>query len=149
MVSAAIPMTEIFLPNTLKAGFETKTGLPQRPCPISGYQYREYHPLEWNFGNGQTSSLQQPPSILSICGEPNYTIPVTLTITNDIGCQSTATVPITILDNCYIAVPTAFTPNNDGLNDFLARSTHIRPGTSASRRLQPPWRTRILYQRLD
>jgi gliding motility-associated-like protein len=24
-----------------------------------------------------------------------------------------------VLDNCYIAVPTAFTPNNDGLNDYL------------------------------
>jgi gliding motility-associated-like protein len=23
------------------------------------------------------------------------------------------------VDNCYIAVPSAFTPNNDGLNDYL------------------------------
>ena len=111
---------EIFLPNTLKAGFEaTKLVCPNDPAQFRDTSIGNIIRWEWNFGNGQTSSLQQPPSQFYPFAADNYTIPVTLTITNDIGCQSTATVPITILDNCYIAVPTAFTPNNDGLNDFL------------------------------
>ena len=45
--------------------------------------------------------------------------PVTLIVKNDINCFDTAETMIKILYNCYITVPTAFTPNNDGLNDFL------------------------------
>ena len=44
---------------------------------------------------------------------------VRLLISNRYGCTDTATQIIKVVNNCYIAVPSAFTPNGDGLNDYL------------------------------
>ena len=44
---------------------------------------------------------------------------VRLAIADTSGCTDTAYHFVKVLDNCYIAVPTAFTPNGDGLNDYL------------------------------
>ena len=49
----------------------------------------------------------------------NYTVPVRLIVSNNIPCSDTAIKIVTVVWNCYIDVPSAFTPNNDGLNDFL------------------------------
>ena len=40
-----------------------------------------------------------------------------LTIQNDIGCIDSLTQYVEVVDNCYIAVPSAFTPNGDGKNE--------------------------------
>jgi gliding motility-associated-like protein len=73
----------------------------------------------WDFGNGQTSDLTVP-------AVQRYQIPsntqlyqVMLAISDTVGCTDTAYHTLKVVDNCYIAVPTAFTPNNDGLNDNL------------------------------
>ena len=42
-----------------------------------------------------------------------------LIVKNTYGCYDTATAPVKVVFSCFIAVPTAFTPNNDGLNDYL------------------------------
>lgn len=110
----------ILLPNTLKAGFEaTKLICPGDPAMFRDTSIGNIVSWLWDFGNGQTSTLQNPPSQSYPFANNNYTVPVTLTVTNNIGCQSTAATTINILNNCYIAVPSAFTPNGDGLNDFL------------------------------
>lgn len=73
----------------------------------------------WTFGNGSSSNQQNPPAQM-------YPVPVFTTeetvrllITNRFGCTDTATQIIKVVNNCYIAVPSAFTPNGDGLNDYL------------------------------
>jgi gliding motility-associated-like protein len=73
---------------------------------------------QWNFGNGNNSVSQIPPvQTYPLTGtESLYT--VTLTAGSN-QCQATATKTIKVLSSCIIAVPTAFTPNNDGLNDYL------------------------------
>jgi gliding motility-associated-like protein len=73
----------------------------------------------WTFGNGNSSTLQNPPA-------QRYPVPSTtreetilLIVRNSFGCEDTASQKIKVVNNCYIAVPTAFTPNGDGLNDYL------------------------------
>jgi gliding motility-associated-like protein len=73
----------------------------------------------WNFGNGNTSSLQVPPSQVYPLTGTETIYPVSLTVSNNTGCQTTATKNVRVLGGCIIAVPTAFTPNNDGLNDHF------------------------------
>jgi gliding motility-associated-like protein len=82
----------------------------------------------WNFGNGNTSDLRNPPVQYY---PPNGSFfSVNLTITDTSGCEQTAKKIIKAVNNCFIAVPNAFTPNNDGLNDFLYplnayKATHL------------------------
>lgn len=73
----------------------------------------------WDFGNGNTSALQNP-------GPQSYPVttnifdqPVRLAVTDADNCAHSVTNTIKILNNCYIAIPSAFTPNKDGVNDYL------------------------------
>lgn len=73
----------------------------------------------WNFGEGRTSISQNPAPF-------NYSPPpgekvyqVSLKVDGNNGCSDTAYANVTVVSNCSIVVPSAFTPNNDGRNDFL------------------------------
>jgi gliding motility-associated-like protein len=73
----------------------------------------------WNFGNGQTSIEQNPPSEFYFLSDNNSTYTVSLKIADTSGCTDSAYHILKVEGNCYIAVPSAFTPNGDGLNDYL------------------------------
>ena len=73
----------------------------------------------WDFGNGVYSNHQIPPAQYYPSAISTRQINVQLVVTNTIGCSDTANNLITVQNNCYIAIPKAFSPNGDGLNDFL------------------------------
>ena len=110
----------IFLDNGLKAGFEATNII----CPGNLASFRDtssgqINSWKWIFGNDQISSLQAPPPQFYLPPVVTGYVTAQLTVTNRLGCTSTATQQILIPNNCYIAVPNAFTPNGDGLNDYL------------------------------
>jgi gliding motility-associated-like protein len=73
----------------------------------------------WNFGNGQGSVLANPPVQYYSVGSNETGITVQLAVKDTSGCTDTAYHLLKVADNCYIDVPSAFTPNGDGINDYL------------------------------
>ena len=73
----------------------------------------------WDFGNGISSDQQKPATQYFTIAGNQYGFMSRLAVMDTAGCTDTAYQLIKVEDNCYIAVPTAFTPNNDGLNDYL------------------------------
>ncbi len=110
----------ILLDNDMEAAFEATAVV----CPGDLASYKESSTghlvaWHWDFGNGNTSLLQQPPPQIYPFSNVIRNVPVQLIVTNNIGCKDTAVQIIKVVGNCYIAVPNAFTPNNDGINDYL------------------------------
>jgi len=110
----------INLGNQLKAAFKTDSIIcPEDSATFVNQSIGNIISYYWDFKNGNISLDQSPlsqkyPITLM---ENNY--PVTLIVTSNIGCSDTAINNIRVLKSCYIAVPNAFTPNGDGLNDYL------------------------------
>ena len=110
----------IVLDNYLHAAFETSSFI----CPGDKAFFKDKSTgnivsWNWNFNNGNTSNLQSPPPQSFISPFVTTSVFVQLVVKNNYGCTDTATQKILLANNCYIAVPNAFTPNNDGLNDYL------------------------------
>jgi gliding motility-associated-like protein len=110
----------INLGNQFKASFETNSIIcPEDSAAFLNKSTGEIVSYYWDFKNGNISQDQNPPSqkYPITLMENNY--PVSLIVTNNSGCRDTSVTNIRVLKSCYIAVPNAFTPNGDGLNDYL------------------------------
>jgi len=109
----------IALNNEVKASFEMEAVIcPEDKLSIKNTSTGSIDTWRWNYGSIGTSSLKDPPPFLfpTLGREIKYL--VKLVVTNQVlGCSDSATKAITVLDFCTIDIPTAFTPNNDGLND--------------------------------
>jgi len=69
----------------------------------------------WDFGDGNTSTLQNPTHTYP--NDQTYVFVITLTVTDANGCVSTITETITIYPDFYFYTPNSFTPNGDGHNE--------------------------------
>lgn len=109
----------ILLDNELTAKFETNhTICPEDSAVFKNSSIGKIIAYAWDFGNGFNASTEEPmPQKYPMTGiERIYNI--RLIVSND-NCADTLIQPLKVLNSCYIDVPNAFTPNNDGLNDYL------------------------------
>ena len=83
------------------------------------------NPVQWNwqFGNGDGSAIQNPVYSFSDTGTYN----VMLTVANQFGCTDRTEITIVIAPFFTLYVPSAFTPDGNGLNDvFLPQGETLR-----------------------
>lgn len=110
----------IFIDNEVKAAFEASSFVcPNEQATFINNSTGNLVSWRWDFGNGIISNSPSPsPQSYTV---PRYTTNVfpRLIVQNNRGCSDTAIQKIVVPNSCYIAVPNAFTPNNDGLNDEL------------------------------
>jgi len=72
----------------------------------------------WTYDVVGNSTLEDPPPFLfpTLNREAYYTVKLVVS-NNTLNCSDSSRKTLTVLDHCFIDVPTAFTPNNDGLNE--------------------------------
>jgi len=73
---------------------------------------------QWELGDGATSTLAS----FSHSYDKIGTFQVSLTVTDENGCTGTTTQSILVREACALFIPNAFSPNDDGCNDFFTPS---------------------------
>lgn len=111
----------IVLDNEVKASFD----MPAIICPEDALQVTNtsqglIDQWQWNFAVSGIRSVKDPTpvSFPQNGRESLYTIKLVASNTS-LQCSDSVSKIVKVLNSCFIAVPTAFTPNGDGLNDFL------------------------------
>ena len=113
-------MVGIMLDEKLNARFEATSVI----CPDDSAFFKNLstgnpNRWEWDFDNGKTAVTADPSAQFYPPTGTNRNYAPSLTIWDANGCTSSTTGLIKVIANCNIDVPSAFTPNGDGINDFF------------------------------
>ncbi|MCB9184973.1 MAG: PKD domain-containing protein [Flavobacteriales bacterium] len=99
----------------------------------------------WDFGDGHTSTLRIPSHVYKTKG--NY--PVSLTVTNAIGCVDRTERNVKIEEDYNLHAPHAFSPNGDGLDDSFIPDALTTLGVRFHMRVHDPVTGQLLFETSD
>jgi gliding motility-associated-like protein len=81
---------------------------------------------DWDFGNGEGSSLFEPSAVEYLIEEDDQQIyTITLVVTNSFGCVDTTRVDVTAIKGQQILMPNAFTPSKNGPGSTSSNDTFL------------------------
>ena len=121
--------------------FTTYGGLSiNDPITFTNQSTEEYFSLLWNFGDGNTSTEENPTHTYSVRGWYD----VTLTVEFILGCSYSITKTLYIGDDYEMVIPNAFTPNLDNINETF-RPVYYGI-TSIRLTVYDTWGTLIYYE---
>ncbi len=120
-VCADTSSQKIIFDNYLKADFDVSPIIcPDKPAVFTNNSIGTITDYKWTMGNGNVITVKNPlPQTFVPFDARDYNAMPILQIKNSYGCTDEISKPITVVYSCFIAVPSAFTPNGDGVNDFL------------------------------
>ncbi|MDR2979329.1 MAG: gliding motility-associated C-terminal domain-containing protein [Bacteroidales bacterium] len=95
----------------------------------------------WNFGDGNGSSTQYPEHRYDEIGQYE----VSLYVRDDNDCEDSTTLTLDIKDKTSFFVPSAFSPNGDGLNDLFKPEFVTIDMTEFKMSIYDRWGTLIFY----
>jgi gliding motility-associated-like protein len=106
-VEPGIPVTAAYVPNGGNYNVNQSVSFDNQSTGAGSYL--------WNFNDGSATSVATDPS--HMFSQPG-TYNVILVASNSAGCSDTVSYDF-VVTSAGSAVPTGFTPNNDGLNDYF------------------------------
>ncbi|MCX6318540.1 MAG: gliding motility-associated C-terminal domain-containing protein [Bacteroidetes bacterium] len=112
---------QIKLSNEVKAAFSMDNIIcPEDGLKVTNQSEGQIDAWLWKYDVVGTSNLKDPPPFLfpTLYREAYYTVKLNV-FNTALNCTDSTRKTLTVLDFCLIEVPTAFTPNNDGLNDYF------------------------------
>lgn len=111
--------------------------LIRMPAPTAGFNYLNdpYVPLRVDFEERANNAVQfywtvEDTNYVSDEFAHNFSAPgeytVSLVVTSDFGCVDSVSLNVVVETDFYLYIPTAFTPNHDGINDcFRAKGVGL------------------------
>lgn len=118
----------VVMDNEVIAGFDMPAVIcPEDPFLVTDTSKGLIDIWQWNFGNVTASTLKEPGPVQFPQNNIESYYNIRLRVTNiALGCTDSVIKKLRVLNNCFIAVPTGFTPNGDGVNDYLYPNNAVK-----------------------